>query len=148
MGNISEKERKNNELAEHIAHGLVNLGYGYIPTQEERVKIEKRRKRIHKREAFFENLRDIMRPVIFTPLSVVFHIISFVTKGIGYISSVGLIAGFYYLYKSIEALINGVPFGEIDTFVKAVAFIIIPFAAFGISVVTERIYCYFENNAY
>lgn len=89
-----------------------------------------------------------LRTIIYTPLSIAFHAVSFVAKGIGYISSFGLIAGVYYLYQSFCAFKSGIPFGEIGELNKAVCFIIFPFVAYLVSYVCEKIHIYFEENAY
>lgn len=148
MTHTPEGERRNEELCRDIREGILKLGFGYVPTDEEKVEIEKRRRRINRRREFFEKLLSGLRSVFYPPLSIAFHVVSFVTKGIGCITSIGLIAGVYYLYQSFSALFKGVPFAEIETFSKAVPVIIVPFIAFAVSVVTEKIYCYFEDNAF
>ena len=97
---------------------------------------------------FFGSVFSELRTIIYTPLSIAFHAVSYVAKGIGYISSFGLIAGVYYLYQSFCAFKSGVPFGEIGEFTKAVGFIVFPFIAYLVSYVSEKIYTYFEENAY
>lgn len=97
---------------------------------------------------FFVSVFSGLRTIIYTPLSIAFHAVSFVAKGIGYISSFGLIAGVYYLYQSFCAFKSGIPFGEIRELNKAVCFIIFPFVAYLASYVCEKIYIYFEENAY
>ena len=68
--------------------------------------------------------------------------------GVMTVSYTHLIAGVYYLYQSFCAFKSGVPFGEIGEFTKAVGFIVFPFIAYLVSYVSEKIYTYFEENAY
>ena len=67
---------------------------------------------------FFVSVFSGLRTIIYTPLSIAFHAVSFVAKGIGYISSFGLIAGVYYLYQSFCSFKSGIPFGEIGENIK------------------------------
>lgn len=141
----SADEIRQEKLMEEIKR---KAGYIEIPSDEELNKRQMKREREAKRKekksivknSFFGGLRTI----VCTPLSIAFHAVSFVSKGIGYISSFGLIAGVYYLYQSFSALFKGVPFAEVDTFGKAFSFIIFPFIAYGISVVTEKVWLYLE----
>ena len=96
----------------------------------------------------FSSVFSGLRTIIYTPLSIAFHAVSFVAKGIAYISSFGLIAGVYYLYQSFCAFKSGVPFGKIGELSKAVGFIVFSFIAYLISYISRKIYTYFEENAY
>ena len=150
----AEREARNNkemtvdETVKAIQQSIVRLGYGSILTEEEKIEMREKREKAGRRREFFAKISEFLRSVFFPPLSIAFHAISFVTKGIGIISSFGLFAGFYYAYKSVVALMDGVPFKDVDTNGKAITFILLPFIAYGISVITERIYCYFEDNSF
>lgn len=97
---------------------------------------------------FFISVFSRLRTIIYTPLSIAFHAVSFVAKGIDYIFSFGLIAGVYYLYQSFCAFKSGIPFEEIGELSKAVGFIVFSFIAYLVSYVSRKIYTYFEKNAY
>ena len=77
-------------------------------TDEEYARSEKRIEKSEKRYKFFGSVFSELRTIIYTPLSIAFHAVSYVAKGIGYISSFGLIAGVYYLYQSFCAFKSGV----------------------------------------
>ena len=124
-----DDEIREERLAREIGRKFTELGFGTVQTDEE---YEKSKKNFKKN----------------TPLSIAFHAVSFVAKGIGYISSFGLIAGVYYLYQSFCAFKSGIPFGEIGELNKAVCFIIFPFVAYLVSYVCEKIHIYFEENVY
>ena len=117
-------------------------------TKEEIIKREKKMKRKKKTEVIFDNLFSGLRTVIYTPLSIAFHAVSFIARGIGFISSFGLIVSVYYFYQSFCAFSNGTPLKEINTIEAAIMFLIFPFIAYGIAEITERIYGYFEDNAF
>lgn len=143
-----DDEIREERLAREIGRKFAELGFGTVQTEEEYEKSKKNFKKKEKRDMFFVSVFSGLRTIIYTPLSIAFHAVSFVAKWIGYISSFGLIAGVYYLYQSFCAFKSGVPFGEIGELNKAVCFIIFPFVAYLVSYVCEKIHIYFEENAY
>ena len=143
-----DDEIREERLAREIGRKFTELGFGTVQTDEEYEKSKKNFKKKEKRDMFFFSIFSGLITIIYTPLSIAFHAVSFVAKGIGYISSFGLIAGVYYLYQSFCAFKSGIPFGEIGELNKAVCFIIFPFVAYLVSYVCEKIHIYFEENAY
>lgn len=141
-------DNREEQMVKEISEGIVKLGFGFIPTDSEKEEIEKRRKKHNKIEKMKNSFLGVARTIFYTPLGIAFHAVSFVARGIGYISSFGLIAGAYYLYQSICAFTDGVAIGEIDIIRKAVAFIIVPFTAYTVSVIAEKLQNYFEENAF
>ena len=145
-------EYKNNQneeqMVKDIANGIVKLGFGYIPSENEKEEIDKRRKKHNKIEKIKRSFLDTVRTIIYTPLAIAFHGISFIARGIGYISSFGLILGAYYLYQSFSDFMNGVAISEIDTIKKAFVLIIFPFIAYSISIIAEKLYHYFDDNSF
>lgn len=141
-------EMREEQLAREIGRKFAELGFGTVQAEEEYEKSKKNFKKIEKWEKFFISVFSRLRTIIYTPLSIAFHAVSFVAKGIGYIFSFGLIAGVYYLYQSFCSFKSGVPFGEIGELSKAVGFIVFPFIAYLVSYVSRKIYTYFEENAY
>ena len=117
-------------------------------TEEEKEKRNIKLRRIQKRERITESILGGLRTIIYTPLSIAFHAVSFVAKGVGFISAFGLIIGAYQMYQAIRMIATGTPIGEVENMTSAVTLLILPFIAYGISVVTEKIYRYFENNAF
>ena len=95
-----DDEIREERLAREIGRKFTELGFGTVQTDEEYEKSKKNFKKKEKRDMFFcfyfqwiEN--DYLHATI--------HCVScsfFCSKGIGYISSFGLIAGVYYLYQS------------------------------------------------
>ena len=126
---------------------IVFRTYSEAESKKRIERIEKKLEAVEKKKARRKGFVSAVKSIICTPLSIAFHAISFVSKGIGYISSFGLLIGFYYLYQAFSALFNGVAFAEIETFGKAVPFLIFPFIAYGISVVTEKIWLYLESQS-
>ena len=108
-----DDEIREERLAREIGRKFAELGFGTVQTDEEYEKSKKNFKKKEKRDMFFVSIFSGLRTIIYTPLSIAFHAVSFVAKGIGYISSFGLIAGVYYLYQSFCAFKSGIPFGEI-----------------------------------
>lgn len=84
-----------------------------------------------------------LKPIIYTPLSILFHIVTFVFRIVGGIASVAMIYGIYCGYKAFTAWRAGEAFsGDLKT---AVMLIIFPFAAFAIAVIAEKLWSYFED---
>lgn len=148
MKDYNYNENREEQSAREIGKKFAELGFGTVMTDEEYARSQKRIEKSEKRYKFFGSVFSGLRTIIYTPLSIAFHAVSFVSKGISYISSFGLIAGVYYLYQSFCAFTSGVPFGEIGELNKAVCFIIFPFVAYLVSYVCEKIHIYFEENAY
>ena len=148
MKDYNYNENREEQSAREIGKKFAELGFGTVMTDEEYARSQKRIEKSEKRYNFFGSAFSELRTIIYTPLSIAFHAVSFVAKGIGYISSFGLIAGVYYLYQSFCAFKSGVPFGEIGELSKAVGFIVFPFIAYLVSYVSRKIYTYFEENAY
>lgn len=148
MKQKSADEIRQEKLIEDIRKETAHIKF---PSDEElerfRLKREEENKKIENKAVAKNGFFAMLRTIICTPLSIAFHAISFVSKGIGYISSFGLLIGFYYLYQSFSALFKGVAFAEIETFGKSVPFLIFPFIAYGISVVTEKVWLYLESQS-
>lgn len=117
-------------------------------TEEEKERRNKRLRREAKVEEIFGGIMSCVRTIVYTPLSIAFHAVSFVTRGIGCVSAFGILIGGYRVYEGIMAMKAGASFGQIDSFQKAIPFFTIPFIAYGISVITEKIYRYLEDNAF
>lgn len=117
-------------------------------TEEEMREYRERERKMEKREKFFAKIFSCLRCIFYTPLSIAFHAVSFVARGIGFVSSFGLIAGVYYLYQSFVAFRNGVPLAEIETLLTGIELVVAPFIIYAIAEISERIYHWFENNAF
>lgn len=147
MSYIAEDKRAE-ELARRASEGIAKLGYGRLMTEEEIERSRSKVRRSAKRSAFLESILSCARSIVFTPLSIAFHAVSFVSRGIGWVSAFGMLIGGYHIYQGIASVIHGSSFSKVDSFEKAIPFLIAPFIAYGISEVTEKIYRYFEDNAF
>lgn len=107
---------------------------------------EQNSKKLRKRQDIIFNISYHVKPIFFTPLAIMFHTIAFVTRFIGGVASVGLIYGFYRVYKLFAEYRAGVVQGN-DVKVT-IAIIVFPFIAFTISKVSELAWSYFEDNKY
>ena len=101
---------------------------------------EAQRKKKEEREKHRRGLFYSLRRIFFTPIASAVNLIGFICELVAKISFVGLIAGVYYLYQSLSAVKSGVPFSEVDTFGKALSFIIFPFIAYGVSELLDMLY--------
>ena len=91
--------------------------YQTVKLSEIKIYVKEENKKEEKKAVAKNGFFAILRTIICTPLSIAFHAISFVSRGIGYISSFGLLIGFYYLYQAFSALFNGVAFAEIESLI-------------------------------
>lgn len=88
----------------------------------------------------------VLKPIFFTPLSIMFHVLTFVFRVIGGVASVALPFGIYFTYKYlVEWRMNGVCPEGLRT---SIAVIIFPFIAFAFATLSEKLWCYFEDNRY
>lgn len=101
---------------------------------------EKRREAERSREVKVSGFWNVVRRIVFSPISSALNLVSFVCDIVAKISFLGLIAGAYYLYQSFSAMAKGVPFADIDTFSKAIPFIIFPFIAYAVAELLNRAY--------
>ena len=83
--------------------------------------------------------------VLFSPLIIMFKLLSVVFKIIGGIFSVGLPYGIYCLYKVIEKLYEGVQYYQIKEAVYMHIFFVLPFVAFLVHFICDRIRKYLQQ---
>ena len=108
--------------------------------------LEKSKERVRKMDRKFERkmkIFSIIRKIFFTPLAFFFSLVSFVSKGAGYLSTIGFAAAGGYLYDGFSYLSKGIPLSQIDSFKKAIPYALVPFFIFAVSVLTEKfsMYC-------
>ena len=129
---------KNRERVNEIAEGLSSLGFGYIPSENEKQE---------RAERAASGFWSAIRRIVCTPIGIAFHAVAVITNGIGYVASLGLLPGAYYLFLTIADYPKGTPLLEVQTFREAVFFISIPFIAYTISILAEKAQEFFERNA-
>lgn len=110
------------------------------------MRLKKDREKALRRMEIKQSIFAFFRAIIYTPLSIAFHAISFVARGIGWVASFGMLVGVYYAYKVISAMIDGAPLSDTDLIWKAVFFLIAPFIVYAFAEITENIYLYFDEN--
>lgn len=109
-------------------------------------KIEELNRRYERQLEWKVRIGMFLKPIIYTPLYILFHIVTFVFRIVGGIASVAMIYGIYCGYKAFTAWRAGEAFaGNLKT---AVMLMIFPFAAFAIAVIAEKLWSYFEDNRY
>lgn len=124
--------------------------YNATPEQVKRVqeRLDKDRAKALRRIERKQSILGFIRPVVYTPLSILFRAISIVTRALGWVASLGLVAGIYYAYIVISAIADGTPIGQIDEVLNAVVFLVAPFVIYAAAELTERIYLYFDENRF
>lgn len=113
---------------------------------EDYVYYEKRLKQLDKRIEITDGILSLLRRIFYTPLGIFFHLISFVFRIVGAITSLLLIVGIYFGYKAFTAWKAGSDFTN-DLKIAAML-IIFPFIAYAIAFIAEKAWGYFEDNAY
>lgn len=124
--------------------------YNATPEQVKRIqeRLDKDRAKALRRIERKQSILGFIRPVVYTPLSILFRALSVIVRALGWVASLGLIAGFYYAYKVISAIANGASFRQVDGVLNAVVFLAAPFAIYAVAELTERIYLYFDENRF
>jgi len=92
-------------------------------------------------------IADGSRYILLTPLSVAFKVVSVITKIIGMVSAIGLPYGVYSIYMVVTQLNDGVPFMEATHRIPIGLFVILPFVALLVHVLTKKfsLYLYFKS---
>ncbi|MCD8198129.1 MAG: hypothetical protein LUE24_13370 [Lachnospiraceae bacterium] len=144
-------EKKTDEFenlhGKDLVDAIMNSGIKW-PTPEEmeisrRQYAEQEAKERRRRERF-ESILDVLRPIFFTPLAFVFHVITFIARIVAGVSCVAMLYGFYCVYKAVTEWRAGLAYG--DDAKTAVILIICPFVAYAVVMVAEKAWAYFENN--
>jgi hypothetical protein len=131
---FQKKLKKGNRAIERDSKRWEKAGYSEAKYLENYRKSDK---------AISKNLRF----VFFTPLSIVFRIISNVAKIIGIFSSIGVFYGIYNVYKVVLQLNEGMPLAEITHKTTALIFIIFPFVALAVHWISKKLADYFYFNS-
>ncbi|BAL01883.1 hypothetical protein OBV_p-00280 (plasmid) [Oscillibacter valericigenes Sjm18-20] len=97
-----------------------------------------------KRDAAKDKAFHAAKYVLYTPLSIATHIVACAFKFAGYITSIGLPYGLYCIYKTLIQLKAGVPFAEIKQTTFVCLFVILPFAAFALNLIFDKVSEYFS----
>lgn len=90
-----------------------------------------------------QEIKEFIVPIICTPLSIFFTVLSFVGRIAAYISCIGLFVGAWNLYQSFCASSAAMPVWKMDSFREGILYIILPFVAFLVSSVLNKIRSYF-----
>lgn len=110
-------------------------------TSEER---ELRMYKINKRFERREKILGFFRFAIYSPLQILFSVISLAAKGMAFILSIPLI---YFICKLIYIIFNGKAINTSDL-INTLLFIVLPFCMFFIQQLAENISDYFYENKY
>lgn len=107
---------------------------------------EKRLRQLDRRAELADSICSILRRIIYTPLGIFFHMVTFICRIVGAVASVLMLVGVYYAYNFFVKWKNNMDFGsDLKT---AIALILFPFIVFAVAVLSEKAWDYFENNAY
>lgn len=112
--------------------------------QNEIIRKEKEmRVRAHERK-ITTKIWNTLRPVLYTPLSIFFRVLSFISRIAGGIASIAMLYGLYCAWKAYSAWKAGEVFSQyIQT---SVTLILLPFIAFAIAIFSEKLWFYFDEN--
>lgn len=121
------------------------------PTEEQRresdrviAEYDKVCERRNRRKKIKYTIGFMLRRIFFSPLAIMFHLITIVSRFVGGVASLALIYGLYCAYKAFTEWRAGEVFA--DNVHTAVTLIIFPFIAYGISVVANMAWAFFEDN--
>lgn len=121
-----------------------------VATKEEMRETERRIAELNRKYARQEEIKGkigyFLKPIFYTPLAFLFHVITFASRIVGAVACVAMLYGIYCGYKAFTAWRAGEAFaGDAKT---AAVLIVFPFIAYTIAEISERIWGYFEDNKY
>ena len=106
--------------------------------------IAKMNRRYEKEQEIKSKICLALKPIFFTPLSIMFCVLTFVFRVIGGVTSVALPFGIYFTYKCLmQWRTNGVATERLRA---SIASILFPFIASAFAILTEKLWNYFEEN--
>lgn len=105
------------------------------------MKVEKRFQKNIKRKI-------AIKSIVFKPLAIICNLASMVLRGIGFLTSFGILFGLFEIWGIFSSIFNGSGFAGFSTLIGAVELIILPFIVYAFSVITENLYEYFSSNTY
>lgn len=147
------KKKEKNPLdglhGQDLVDAIHNIGY-HVATEKEIREAERRAMELNRKNARWEGIKSnigyFLKPIFFTPLAFIFHVITFLFRIIGSIACITMLYGFYCAYKAFTAWRAGEAFAENA---KAAALLIVfPFIAYAIATIAEHLWDYFEDNKY
>ena len=101
-----------------------------------------------RRSDFFEGLKNFFEPIICTPLAILFGILTFAGRLAAYISCIGLFVGGWNLYQSFCASGLSLELLKMESFRNGWLYIILPFVAFLLASLLEKIHDFFDLRAF
>lgn len=113
---------------------------------EDYIYYEKRLRQLDRKAEVADSIFSIFRRIIYTPLGIFFHMVAFISRIVGAVASVLMIAGIYFAYMSFMSWKNHVSFTSDAKL--AITLILFPFIAYAVAVIAEKAWDYFEGNAY
>ena len=121
-----------------------------VATKEEMIAAQHRIDELNRKYARQEEIKNkigyFLKPIFFHATRVLFHFITFISRLAGAVSCIAMLYGLYCGYKAFTAWRAGETFtANVKT---AVILIALPFIAYGIAEISERIWHYFEDNKY
>lgn len=106
--------------------------------------VEAYNRKLEKRNKRNSAITGVLKFTFFSPLAIATHIISIILKIIGTITAIGLPYGLYCVYEVIRQLVDGKSITEIEQTGFVCLFVLIPFVAFLISGLTEKLADFFD----
>lgn len=93
----------------------------------------------HEKQEKIDAVLHCIKFIFFTPFVIAAGIVSFVLKLVGQITSIGLPYGIYCAYQTVVQLKAGVALGDIKQTTFVCLFLLLPFIAFAMSALVEKI---------
>ena len=101
-------------------------------------------RRYEKEQEIKSKICLVLKTIFFTPLSIMFCVLTFIFRVIGGVTSVTLPFGIYFTYKFLmQWRTNGVATERLRA---SIASILFPFIAIAFAILTEKLWNYFEEN--
>lgn len=108
--------------------------------EEREIRMYNMKKRYEKKQKVY----SLLKFVVYSPLQILFAVISLITKGIAFLSSLSMI---YFIAKLVYMFMTSKSV-EMHDITKSILFILLPFGMYFLHHISENISNYFYTNKY
>ena len=112
--------------------------------REQQAYIDKYNEKLHRKWERNAAIGHSIKYVIFTPVIIALNIVTMIFKLVGGIASIGLPYGLYCVYKTIVQMNAGMALADIKQTTFVCLFVILPFTAFAIAMLSEKLADFLE----
>lgn len=114
--------------------------------REHQAYIDKYNEKLHRKWERNAAIGHSIKYVLFTPIIIALNIVNMILKFVGSIASIGLPYGLYCVYKTVIQMNAGMALTDIKQTTFVCLFAILPFTAFALAMLSEKLADVLERN--